>query len=138
MILMADASTVTYWLHQLQAGDPAAAQPLWERYFARLVLLARSRLHGAPRRVADEEDVALSAFDSFCRGVAEGRFPRLHDRNNLWGLLVVLTARKAARLARDQRRQKRGGGRVGDESALAGSPETDHGLDQVASPEPTP
>ena len=33
---------------------------------------------------ADEEDVALSAFDSLCRGAVEGRFPRLDDRNDLW------------------------------------------------------
>jgi hypothetical protein len=35
--------------------------------------------------------VALSAFASFCRGARESRFPRLADRQNLWGLL--LTAR---------------------------------------------
>jgi hypothetical protein len=46
--LTADAETVTYWLHQLQAGDPAA-QPLWEHYFVGLVRLARSRLLRAVR-----------------------------------------------------------------------------------------
>src|SRR6185312_13453068 len=60
--------SVTYWLAQLRAGVQDAAQPLWERYFQRLVGLARIRLQGAPRRAADEEDVALSAFGSFCRG----------------------------------------------------------------------
>jgi hypothetical protein len=34
-----------------------------ERYFPRLVTLARKRLRARPR-AADEEDVALSAFDS--------------------------------------------------------------------------
>ena len=58
-----------------------------------LVRLARARLRG-PRRAADEEDVALSAFDSFCRGVAAGRFPP-GDRDDLWRLLVAITARKA-------------------------------------------
>src|ERR687886_50259 len=97
-----DDGSVTRWLGRLQAGDPAAAQQLWERYFPRLVGLARQRLRGAPRRAADEEDVALSAFDSFCRGVARGRFPQLHDRNNLWGLLVLITARKALNLAQHE------------------------------------
>jgi hypothetical protein len=64
---MSSEGSVTQWLGQLQAGDPAAVQPLWERYFQRLVGLARLKLRGAPRRAADEEDVALSAFDSFCR-----------------------------------------------------------------------
>jgi DNA-directed RNA polymerase specialized sigma24 family protein len=124
-----DASrSVTYWLRQLGDGDPAAAQPLWERYFARLVRQARGQLRGAARRAADEEDVALSAFDSFCRGVAEGRFPRLSDRNNLWSVLVTLTARKAIDLAQHEGRRKRGGGRVGGGSALA----------EVAGREPAP
>src|SRR5436309_4156959 len=92
---MSSAGSVTTWVGRLRAGDGAAAQRLWERYFRRLVGLARERLRGLRRRAADEEDVALSAFDSFCRGVGQGRFPRLDDRNNLWELLVVITARKA-------------------------------------------
>jgi DNA-directed RNA polymerase specialized sigma24 family protein len=103
-------STVTVWLDRLLAGDPAAARPLWDRYFERLVGLARARLKAAPRRAADEEDVALSAFDSFCRNAAAGRFPDLADRDSLWRLLAAFTARKAVRQARDAARLKRGGG----------------------------
>ena len=33
------------------------------------------KLPAPVRQVADEEDVALSAFKSFCRGVEAGRFP---------------------------------------------------------------
>jgi DNA-directed RNA polymerase specialized sigma24 family protein len=84
---------------------------LWERYYRRLVGLARARLAGLPRPAADEEDVALSAFDSFCRGAENGRFPRLADRDDLWQVLVVITARKAADLRQHEQRQKRGGGR---------------------------
>jgi DNA-directed RNA polymerase specialized sigma24 family protein len=69
--------------------------------------LARSKLGAAPRVVADEEDVALSAIDSFCRNAEKGRFPQLLDRDGLWQLLVVIAARKASRLIRDQNRQKR-------------------------------
>ncbi len=69
--------------------------------------------------MADEEDVALSAFDSFCRGAEQGRFPRLDDRRDLWRLLLVLTSRKAAHQVRDERRAKRGGGRVMSEADLA-------------------
>jgi DNA-directed RNA polymerase specialized sigma24 family protein len=108
---MAPDGSVTRWLGQLQAGDPAAARPLWERYFRRLVELAHRKLRGARPRHADEEDVALSAFESFCRNAAAGRFPGLQDRDNLWKLLVVLTARKTCHLVRDEQRLKRGGGR---------------------------
>ena len=33
----------------------------------------------------------------------------MHDRDSLWRLLATITARKAAHLIRDDRRQKRGG-----------------------------
>jgi DNA-directed RNA polymerase specialized sigma24 family protein len=125
--------SVTCWIAQLQAGEQAAAGPLWGRYFERLVALARVRLLRAPRRAADEEDVALSAFHSFCRAAEQGRFPKLDDRDDVWRLLVVLTTRKAAHLIRDARRLKRGGavspGRAGDE-------EVD--LDLLVGEEPAP
>lgn len=125
---MPSEGSITRWIDQLQAGDLAAAQPLWERYFHLLVELAHRKL-GAKPRGADEEDVALSAFDSFCRGLQGGRFPDLGDRDNLWKLLVVLTARKACHLLRDEHRLKRGGGQS------AGTPRE---LEQLLSPEPSP
>ena len=138
--MSADGS-VTHWLGRLRAGDHAAAQPLWQRYFQRLVGLARKKLRDAPRRAADEEDVALSAFDSFCRGAEQGRFPQLHDRDDLWRLLFAFTARKAFDQVRDERRLKRGGGAVRGESALLGpegSAGEEAGLEQVVGREPTP
>jgi DNA-directed RNA polymerase specialized sigma24 family protein len=131
---MNQEGSVTQWLSLLQGGDNAAAQPLWERYFRRLVALARAKLHGAPRCAADEEDVALSAFDSFCRAAGAGRFPRLGDRDNLWHLLVLITSRKAAHLVRDETRQKRGGAGAEQNRAGAGEP----GLEEVLGREPDP
>jgi DNA-directed RNA polymerase specialized sigma24 family protein len=137
----ASSTSVTHWIDRLKARDPDAAQKLWERYFRRLVGLARKKLRSAPRRAADEEDVALSAFDSFCRGVEQERFPQLNDRLDLWQLLVLLTARKASDLAQHERRQKRGGGAVLDEAALqtpADSSAQEAALDQIEGPTPTP
>ena len=106
----ADGS-ITRCVGDLKAGDQAAAQVLWERYFDHLVRLARRRLALSRRTGADEdeEDAALSAFDSFCAGLAGGRFPRLEDRDDLWRLLVVITARKASAQADRRRALKRGG-----------------------------
>src|SRR5262249_34579127 len=95
--------SVTAWLERLKAGEPTAAENLWARYFASLVRLARARLRGSPRAVADEEDAALSAFDSLCQGAARGHFPRLDDRDDLWRVLVVITERKAIDLAGRER-----------------------------------
>jgi DNA-directed RNA polymerase specialized sigma24 family protein len=133
---MPSDGSVTRLLGRIESGDPAAAQQLWERYFHRLVGLARQKLRCAPRCAADEEDVALSALDTFCRNAAAGRFPNLLDRDGLWRLLVVLTARKAAHLIRDEGRQKRGG-HAARQKAPAGR---DDGslLEAVLSREPTP
>ncbi len=106
---MESEQSVSHWLVRLKAGDPDGAQRLWERYFAQLVRFARARLRGMKPRRADEEDVALSAFASFCRLAEAGRFPKLTDRDDLWRLLVAITARKSYRLLRDENRQKRGG-----------------------------
>jgi RNA polymerase sigma factor (sigma-70 family) len=134
------AGSVTLWLGDLKAGHgrEVAASRLWERYFAELVRLARARLGPSARAAADEEDVALSAFDSLCRGAAGGRFDRLGGRDDLWRLLTTITARKAINQAQHQRRAKRGGGQVRGEADLFGPDDGPRGLDQVAGAVPTP
>ena len=71
-----DPGSISRWLKDLKGGDPDAAELLWRRYFDQLVCRAHEKLRR--RRTgaeADEEDAALSAFDSFCRGAAAGPFP---------------------------------------------------------------
>jgi DNA-directed RNA polymerase specialized sigma24 family protein len=131
-----DEGSVTRWLREFKAGDAAAAQRLWERYFADLVRLARARLRKAPRAAEDEEDVALSAFGAFCTAAAQGRYPCLDDRYDLWRVLVTVTKNKASDLRRRQRRLKRGSGRVAPEADVAG-PEGDL-LDHLVGTAPTP
>ncbi len=136
-----DPGSITRWIGDLKAGDVAAAQPLWERYFARLVQLARAKLRATrrPGAVEDEEDAALSAFNSFCAGAAKGSFPLLSDRDDLWRLLVVITARKACAQVQRRARQKRGGDQhVLDETALGGADADGQGLDVIIGSEPTP
>jgi DNA-directed RNA polymerase specialized sigma24 family protein len=120
-----DGGSITGWLGDLRDGDQAAAQPLWEHYFSKLVTIARTKLRRMRKTTADqdEEDAALSAFNSFCAGAARGKFPQLADRDDIWRLLVVITARKAMAQANREGRQKRGGGRVVEEAVLFG-----HGL----------
>lgn len=89
-------ASVTEWIAALKGGDPAAAAPLWERYFDRLHRLAERR--GARGPMGDGEDAALSALDTFIRHAAEGKFPGINDRDGLWRLLVTITYRKVADL----------------------------------------
>ena len=139
--------SITRWLGDLRGGDLDAAQPLWERYFSRLVILARAKLVSRrhTRAEADEEDAALSAFNSFCAGVADGKFPQLVDREDLWRILMTITVRKAYAQMQRQKRLKRGGGKVVEEAALR-APGSDGrfdassaaGLEMIAGNEPTP
>jgi DNA-directed RNA polymerase specialized sigma24 family protein len=125
---MSAPGSVTEWLGRLQAGDVAGAQPLWERYFQRLVGLARKKLRGNKPRLGDEHDIALMAFHSFCRAAKQGRFPRLSDRKDLWQILVMLTARKTWALLKHEGCTRYGGGAT----------VTTADLEQIIGPAPSP
>lgn len=112
-----DCGSVTQFFGQLRTGSPAAAEALWERFFPRLVALARKTLVGRPQRVADADDAVQSAFASFCLRVKAGEYD-VGNRTDLWNLLGVITANKARMQARREGAEKRGGGRVVGESGL--------------------
>ena len=137
---MNDHGSITQWLDKVKEGDSLAVQAVWDRYYQRLIGLARKKLRDTARRVVDEDDVVAAAFDSFLRGAEAGRFPRLDDRDDLWQVLVMITARKAVNQMKHQARQKRGGGNVRGESALYSpdSPEDRAAIDQVVGSSPTP
>lgn len=135
---MSGPKSITVWINQLKAGDANAAQRLWEEYFQRMVELARRKLEGTTRAAADEEDVALSAFKSFCLGAREGRYTRLHDRDNLWPLLVAITAHKSVDFIRRENRQKRGGSGTNDDEATDAPALLAVPLSDIISREPTP
>jgi DNA-directed RNA polymerase specialized sigma24 family protein len=136
---MADGNSVSLLIDGLKAGEDREIGRLWDRYFEKLVRLAGSRLPGHARRALDEEDVALSAFRSFCDRARRGQFPRLDDRDDLWRVLATITTRKAVEAVRHQMRQKRGGGRVLGESAVDGPGDAGAaGLAQYLGREPGP
>jgi DNA-directed RNA polymerase specialized sigma24 family protein len=134
------SGSVTRWLGDLKSGDSQAFQPLWERYFAALVERARAKLHALRTSTAasDEEDLALSAFQSLYQGVCQGRFPQLDDRDDLWRLLVHLTACKAVDRLRTENRQKRGGGKVANQTDMIAAGADGNPLDRIIGSEPSP
>jgi len=138
------AGSVTRWIGDLRAGQGKALQPLWDRYYSALVERARSKLRAMHSSTAinDEEDVASSAFHSLYRGLREGRFPRVEDRDDLWRLLVHLAACKAVDRHRAEHRRKRGGGKVFSEADMvaAGADGDEEGnpLDRIIGSEPSP
>jgi DNA-directed RNA polymerase specialized sigma24 family protein len=104
-----DDEPLAIWMKKFQDDEPESAQRLWEAYYKKLVLLVRRRLGQSSRLVSDEEDVALSAFHSFWRGLKAGRYPRLDDHDDLWRILMTITIHKIVKLVRNETRQKRGG-----------------------------
>ena len=130
-------SSVTPWIRRLEAGDSLAAERLWELFFERLVRLAHGRLQARHRKTVDAEDIALSAFHSFCMGLEKKRFPMLSDRHGLWRLLVGITIHKLLQAVRDQNRIKRGG-QFRELQGLESSSSGWDALHQVVSREPSP
>jgi DNA-directed RNA polymerase specialized sigma24 family protein len=112
---------VTRWLRELEAGDQDAARLLWQRYYRELVELARARLGQTPRRMADEEDVALSVLRCLYEGAARGQFAAVVNRQELWQLLATITIRKVIDHQRLLKKKKRGAGRVRGDSVLKAS-----------------
>jgi RNA polymerase sigma factor (sigma-70 family) len=130
---MLDEGSITLCLNALKEGDHSAAERLWGRYSRQLATLARRRLRAAARRASDQQDVALSAFDSVCRRASQGRFPKLDDRDDLWRLLVIVTIRKAIATANRENVVRRGKGRVRLLSELDAAE-----VQRVVGAEPTP
>lgn len=130
---MTDSNHVSHWIERIKEGDSLAANQIWKHYFDRLVKSVRQRLIGQNRAVSDEEDIVLSVFDSFYAAAENGRFPDLTDRDDLWRLLLRMSARKVIDKRRHDQRQRRGGQvRV---HSLAGDDET---LIEVIGDAPSP
>jgi DNA-directed RNA polymerase specialized sigma24 family protein len=134
------SNSISQWIVDLQKGDAVAAQHLWDRYFAELVNFARGRINKNARRTTDEEDVALSVFDSLCRGAQAGRFSELKGRDELWLLLLALTRRKIVDQHRRYERTKQGPGLIKVETDISPTPEPESlfSLDAVLDETPSP
>lgn len=125
------SDTVTGWIGQLADGDDEAAQRLWEHLGPRLHDYAKSQLDVRTRRSFDEHDIANSAFNSLCRGIADGRL-EVANRGVLWSLLAVIAARKVTAKQRYLSRQKRGGGGVNGDSEVAFTGQGGSGVNELA------
>ena len=132
---MSNDDSVSHWIDQVREGDSLAAQQIWQRYYERLVRQARKKMAGQKAPVSDEEDVAISVFESFYRAAQEGRFPDLSDRDGLWRLLLKMAARKIVDKRRYENRLRRGG----DQVTVSMHPDGDENeMIEVVGDEPTP
>jgi RNA polymerase sigma-70 factor (ECF subfamily) len=131
---MPDRPSIASLARRLAAGDPGAADVVFDRFVGRLVGLARARLDPRLAARVDPEDVVQSALRSFLVRCRDGRL-ELADPDRLWALLATLTVRKCHRQAeahfadkRDVRRES-----APDEEGATGEP--DWGLTREPTPE---
>jgi len=133
---MEDNEPITLWIDQMRQGDDESVRLIWENFVDRLLIVAKNKLQAANRSSYDEEDAVLSAFKSFCAGVRRGQYPQLRDREDLWRLLFVITARKVADRFAFQSRDKRD---VRREVAVGDLKSSINPIgDQLVSSEPSP
>ena len=117
-------NSVTLWLRAIEQNDESGAQKLFDRYFERLVVLARKKLQNSSRRVVDEEDIAITSFYDCLANIKDSQYPQVKDRTHLWRLLVKITECRVHDAIRRQTTTKRGSGRVRGESIFLTSAET--------------
>lgn len=98
--------------------DRTAEYRLFEKYFPRLVDVARATLHSVRLRTFDEEDVANESLWEFYAGMAAGRFSHLQGHRQHWSLLVCMTRRRAIDMLRRSTAQHRNPGRLRGESVF--------------------
>lgn len=111
-LVMNDPSSISEWIsHFRESGDEVAALKLWDRMHPRIRDLSRRWITriGVPVPF-DEDDVTISVFATFCDRLRAGQLPDLNDRDGLWRLLILMTARKANDHAKIALAQKRSNG----------------------------
>ncbi len=134
-----NTNEVTLWIQQLDQETLDAFEKIWQHFYRRLVEFSGAKLKAAPRKEADEEDVAVSAMHSLYNGIQAGRFPILRNRDDLWKILLTIAGAKAKKQIRRLMAQKRGGGSVRGESIFMMSNEqAGDGLANLPGIEPTP
>ncbi|APZ92497.1 ECF-type sigma factor [Fuerstiella marisgermanici] len=116
-----DEGSITRIIRRMQSGDEDGADFLWKRFYARLKFLVKNRLRSQMRGVSDEEDVALESISELFRGLLDGKYPSLHNREAFWRLLVTVATRNVIDEINRENRLKRGAGKVYHESAFDSS-----------------
>lgn len=137
---MSNNDPVSLWIEELRQADQIAARQIWQHFAARLHQMAGHQLRARTKRVYDEDDALQSMFESVCRGLAEGRFPDLRDRDSLWQLMLVITGHKIANRHRYDRQQRRDERRTLTDSIFSDIPfeESRQASGGLISREPTP
>lgn len=90
-------------------SEEAFIEELWNLYYDKLKFVVAGRVQAMRRPVANESEIALSAFHSFVQRARTGQFPDLVDQDAIWNLLRTIAIRKANTTRKHLLAKKRGG-----------------------------
>ncbi len=134
--------SITVWFAQLSEGNPDAAAKLWERFFDRLVGIARQQMTTTNRRIKDEEDIAAGVMAALCECARRGKLPTIQNRDDLWQQLLSWMKHDVIDHVRATNSVKRGSNRIRGDSVFdqAGNAQGYEGLGlaQIADRAATP
>ena len=121
---MSSSTSVSSRIRAVRKGDKDAVERICDRYYDQLAEVARRRIDGPMRRVADEFAIANDALHEFFQRAAQGDFENVTGRHDLLPLLIRLTHDRIIDEVRRLHAQKRGGGRTRGHSIFrqAGDP----------------
>ncbi len=74
----------------MRQGDTNAISQLVSRYFGKISAFAESKLRRGVHITDDGEDIAITVLQTITECTAQGRYPDLQDRNDLWLLMIVI------------------------------------------------
>lgn len=132
----ADGS-ITRFFQRARSGEDAAVEELWDRYFPRLLGLARRTLGRHYQAATGPEDIIQSAFLSFWKRARVGEFSAWITRNDVWNLLAKITVRKVRQTVRREDAEKRGSGQVTNETDLPAASDQPFSLENAVAALPT-
>lgn len=98
---------ISLLLHEMRNGSEVAATKLWEFYLERLLSVSKRKLSNFNSGMADEEDVAVTAFHSFVKRIRRGDYSRVNNRDEAWKMLAVIAVRKSINLVRNANCKRR-------------------------------
>jgi len=94
-------------LRAFKAGDDAAGEALFERYFDRLTRLVRSKMGWRLKRVEGSSDVAQSVMRTVFRRSRSDADIHTDAEGSLWPLLAAIAVNKLCNRAKYWQRQRR-------------------------------
>lgn len=99
---MTPLSSVELLLRWRDCGDEQAVAEFWHRHHARVTALLRTRVSRKLGRRLDAEDLAQSAFGTFCARVRDGRILIDRGRRPSWLLTTIALRKLFRRLEREK------------------------------------